>query len=170
MVNAQWAKAVEAVLSVRSLAIGVSDLARVAGFALDAPPARLVFYNTLFTEKAEAVTPPAGIDSKPLTDFVTSDDPAVAALLTLWLGTSLTAPDLAAALKVRTDLPPGARFVTPEGHIVERDSVSFWAEENAAAGLMSRIAEIKHLTEALAQLKAQFEAAGRRDDARQSRA
>lgn len=159
MVNAQWAKAVEAVLSVRSLAIGVSDLARVAGFALDAPPARLVFYNTLFTEKAEAVTPPAGIDSKPLTDFVTSDDPAVAALLTLWLGTSLTAPDLAAALKVRTDLPPGARFVTPEGHIVERDSVSFWAEENAAAGLMSRIAEIKHLTEALAQLKAQFEAA-----------
>lgn len=159
MVNAQWAKAVEAVLSVRSLAIGVSDLARVAGFALDAPPARLVFYNTLFTEKAEAVTPPAGIDSKPLTDFVTSDDPAVAALLTLWLGTSLTAPDLAAALKVRTDLPAGARFVTPEGHIVERDSVSFWAEENAAAGLMSRIAEIKHLTEALAQLKAQFEAA-----------
>lgn len=84
------------------------------------------------------MTPPAGIDSKPLTDFVTSDDPAVAALLTLWLGTSLTAPDLAAALKVRTDLPPGARFVTPEGHIVERDSVSFWAEENAAAGLMSR--------------------------------
>ena len=144
------ARAVEAVLSVRAQALGVSVLDRVAGFALDAPPSRLVFYSTT-APAVPRMEAPSGWEC--LADAVTTTDAALSSVVERWLGGVFVAPSLSEALKQRHQLPAGARFVTPEGHVVEPQSVSFWAEENASAGLLSRLAEIDSLTESTARLK-----------------
>ena len=47
----------------------------------------------------------------------------------------------------RSELARGERFVTPKGHVVDPISISFWAEEIESAGVMSRAAEIRTLSE-----------------------
>ena len=150
------ARAVEAVLSVRAQALGVTQLERVAGFTFDPPPARLVFYANF----APATAPKAAPEGwERLADAVTTDEATLKPMIEQWLGGAFVAQDLADALKRRAELPEGARFVTPEGHIVEPQSVSFWAEENPAAGLLSRMAEIENLTKSTEAEKAALEAA-----------
>ena len=139
------ARAVEAVLSVRAQALGVTQLERVAGFTLDAPPARLVFYSN-FAPAQEKTVVPEGWER--LSDAVTTDEVTLRPMIEMWLGNAFVVKDLDEALRMRSRLPAGARFVTPEGHIVEPQSVSFWAEENPAAGLLSRMAEIQTLSAA----------------------
>ena len=137
------ARAVEAVLSVRAQALGVTQLERVAGFTFDPPPARLVFHANF----APQVTLPAAPEGwERLSDAVTTDDATLRPVIDRWLGGAFVAKDLNEALARRRELPSDTRFVTPEGHIVEPQSVSFWAEENPAAGLLSRMAEIETLT------------------------
>ena len=51
------------------------------------------------------------------------------------------------AVARRSELARGERFVTPKGHVVDPISISFWAEESESAGVMSRAAEIRTLSE-----------------------
>ena len=137
-----WSVALEAVLSVRSAAIGVGALQRSAGFEYDPPPARLVFY-----ERTAPQPSPSREGLVPLFDRVTSTDEAVTAALKVWLVGVWTAESLEEAIAQRGKLAAGERFVTAKGHIVDAVSVSFWAEESETAGVVSRAAEIRTLTE-----------------------
>ena len=150
------ARAVEAVLSVRAQALGVSQLERVSGFTLDAPPAQLVFYAN-FAPQAEKIEVPDGWER--LSDAVTTEEVTLRPMIERWLGSAFVARDLADAVKRRGELPAGASFVTLEGHIVEPQSVSFWAEENPSAGLLSRMAEIESLTKSSEDGRRELEAA-----------
>ena len=139
-----WSVALEAVLSVRSAAIGVGALQRSAGFEYDPPPARLVFYERTAPQPSPS---PSREGLVPLFDRVTSTDEAVTAALKVWLAGVWTAESLEEAIAQRGKLAAGERFVTAKGHIVDAVSVSFWAEESETAGVVSRAAEIRTLTE-----------------------
>lgn len=142
-VQDNWSVALEAVLSVRASGLAVGFLNRAAGFEYDPPPARLVFY-----ESSSAVRPgPAAGAFTPLIDKVTTEDAGVAAALKVWLAGVWTAETLEEAIAHRGELAAGERFVTPKGHVVDSVSVSFWAEESQTAGIVSRAAEIRALTE-----------------------
>lgn len=137
-----WAVALEAVLSVRAGAINMGRLERAAGFEFDPPPARLVFYGDTAEKPEESPS-----DLTPIARKVRTGDEKIAAALSVWLAGTYAAETLETAVENRARLQAGERFVTPKGHIVDAVSISFWAEESETAGIMSRAAEIRTLSE-----------------------
>jgi len=158
-VDPDWARAIEAVLTVRTSALSIGNLDSTAGFTLAAPPARLVFYGA--AGECAAQTAPEGL--RPLAGFVHCVDAMTERALARWLSGVYTAPNLEEAIRLRSHLSDSERIVTPEGHIVDVVSVSFWAEENESAGLISRAAEIKKLKADETELAAQLESVEERE-------
>ena len=78
-------------------------------------------------------------------------DAALASILGDWLGDVLTAADLASALAARGRLPANACCVTPGGDIVSRQSVTLFAADSAAHGLLERQREIDQLAAVIAE-------------------
>jgi len=136
-----WENALEAALRERMGALSVGRLEMVRAFAADAPPARLAFYST----------PQAGIVNthetlSKLSDLLRLDDAGLKALLNDWLEGIYTATSLDEALAARDKLTHGELIMTREGHAVGQFSVSFYAPDSEAAGLLARAQEIEHLT------------------------
>ena len=145
VVEPGWETAFESVLRERVQGVEVGRLDSVGGFAADAPPARVSFYSTTGAvardtrEKAQI----AGFSR--LSDLVKTHDAEFAALLADWLANVFVAPDLAAALAARTELPPGGQFVVKAAHKVSRHDVHFYAADDQASGLLARRLEIENL-------------------------
>src|SRR5690606_28089929 len=66
-------------------------------------------------------------------------------LLGDWLREVYVCADVATALKLRAELPPGGLFVVQDGHLVDRHSVRFYAPDSEQAGLLARQQEIENL-------------------------
>lgn len=140
-INSKWARALEAVLRERVNAIGISRLQMAAGFVYAPPPARLTFYSTqghIITDRVE------GFHS--LVDELTFDltNADTESVLQTWLAPYLLADSVSEALANLSKLPRGYHFVTPQGHVIDAQSVNFWADDDQS-GLLSRHAEIATL-------------------------
>ncbi|MBO5657975.1 MAG: chromosome segregation protein SMC [Duodenibacillus sp.] len=140
-VDESWATALESILSVRAAALPMGVIDRAAGFERLAPPGRLVFYHD------QPASLEAGADSTlvPLERHVRADKPGIAVALHRWLYGVYVAEDLHEALSSRAVLQPHERIVTRQGHVVDRVSVQFWAEESIGAGVLSRSVEMEAL-------------------------
>ncbi|MFN3630974.1 MAG: chromosome segregation protein SMC, partial [Casimicrobiaceae bacterium] len=151
-VAAGWDEAVEAVLRERLNALPVD---RAADFgALTVPPARISVYAS---DATAASSPTPSEDA--LAARVASDDPAARAILAEWLHGVRTAPDMATAIGGRDRLAPGECFVTPEGHIIGRYSITWFAPDAVVHGATTRQREIDALALELAKVEAQARAA-----------
>lgn len=149
----QWTRALEAVLRERVNALGISNLSMAAGFELAAPPTKLTFYSTLLPiEKSSAPEGLTGLIEK--LHFDHRNDQTQAAL-SRWLSHYFVAENVKEALSRVEMLPAGAHFVTPQGHIIDRVSVNFWADDST--GLLSRRAEITSLEEEAVALRHELE-------------
>jgi chromosome segregation protein len=151
-VDAGWDKALEAALRERMGALEVSRLDRVGALAghnaADAPSAKLTFYS--LADLAHAVAAPAGSEAmsagfRPLTDRLRLHDAALSALLAHWLRGVWACDSLDEALASRAQLPAGAVFVVPQGHVVSAHSVGFYAPDSEQSGLLARAQEIDAL-------------------------
>ncbi|MBK6864057.1 MAG: chromosome segregation protein SMC [Ideonella sp.] len=146
-IEAGWETALEAALRERLNALAVGRIETVAAFADDAPPARLAFY-----------TPPATAIANThrtlprLSDLLRLQDAGLQALLNDWLEGVYTAPSMAEALAVRSQLTHGEVVMTAAGHAVSTYAVSFYAPDSEQAGLLARAQEIENLA---LQLRAQ---------------
>ncbi len=152
-----WEIAFEAVLRERIEALEVGRLDSLAALAADAPPARLAIYSTV-----GAVAPPApAAGLLALCAHLRSHDAALAATLADWLHGVYVAADLAQALALRAQLPPGGQFAVREGHLVSRHGIRFYAADDRKAGLLARRQEIENVErEARAQSLLVEQAAG----------
>ena len=146
-VEAGWEEAVEAVLRERLGALP-ADRADPA-WSKDRPAGKLTLLLPL-----AGVGPQPVVAEDRLLARIRCDDQALAAILADWLGEVLSAPDLATALARRDGLPANACCVTAAGDIVSRQSVTLFAPDSAAHGLLERQREI----DALAALMAEREA------------
>ncbi|MDE2269403.1 MAG: chromosome segregation protein SMC [Betaproteobacteria bacterium] len=139
--------ALEAVLRERLSALELRQLDMAAGFAADAPPAKLAFYSAAVQPPAAETraisAPPAGC--QPLRDGVRSGDAGLASLLDDWLTAVFIAPTLQQALALRATLPAQTVLLTREGHAVSRQSVSFYAPDSEQSGVLARQQEIDNL-------------------------
>ncbi len=143
-----WENALEAALRERMGALEVSRLDMVRAFAVEAPPAKLVFYSL-----PDAAAPAAGAGALPrLSDLLQLNDAGLAALLRGWLQGCYTAPSLEQAMAARSQLQPGDVVYVQDGHAVSAHSVSFYAPDSEQAGLLARAQEIENLEK---QLRAQ---------------
>lgn len=149
-----WARALEAVLRERVNALGISNLSMAAAFALTPPPAKLTFYSTMISEEAHAETTQAlqGLITKLHFDRHNLETRAA---LFRWLSHYYVADSIEDAVSRVNLLPEGAHFVTPEGHMVDKFSVNFWADDST--GLLSRRAEISSLEDEALNLRHELE-------------
>ncbi len=147
-----WDDALEAVLRERLNALPVETGSRLG--ALIVPPARM----TVFAADADTALSLTPADDA-LMARVATDDPAARAVLAEWLHGVRTAPDVAAALDGRMRLAQGECFVTPEGHIIGRHSITWFAPDAAVHGATTRQREIESLAADLARVEVQARAA-----------
>jgi chromosome segregation protein len=137
-----WETAFEAVLRERVEGVEVGRLDTVGGLAASAPPARVAFYSTTGAVTREGGHMPGFAR---LSDRVRGHDAALVAVLNDWLANVFVAPDLAAAMAARDQLPVGGQFVVAEGHLVSRYGVRFFAADDEKSGLLARRLEIENL-------------------------
>ncbi|AOX99291.1 chromosome segregation protein SMC [Jeongeupia sp. USM3] len=127
-VDAEWATALEAVLGDAlkgHLTESVPDLA--------APVAA-----TVLQRQAQGASRPSLDGLQPLAARVALRDPALKGLADALLGSAYCVDELAVALARRVELPEGACFVTPEGHLVDALRVRYHAASGDAAGMVQR--------------------------------
>lgn len=136
-----WETSLEAVLNERMTGLEVRNLDWVRAFASDPPPARLAFYQ--LPPAAPMAAAPAGLS--PLSSVLRISDPELRTLLQGWLGHVYIAKDMTAALAARASLPAGAMLVVQGGHLVDANSVRFYAADTEQAGLLARQQDIENL-------------------------
>ncbi|MCB1967422.1 MAG: chromosome segregation protein SMC, partial [Candidatus Accumulibacter sp.] len=149
-VEAGWEAAVEAVLRERLGALP-ADVADPA-WSDERPGSKL----TLLLPVAGAAGP-AVASGDTLLARIRCDQPDLSAILADWLGEVLTAPDLAAALARRGELPASACRVTPGGDLVSRQSVTLFAPDGGEHGLLERQREIDGLAGVIGECEARVE-------------
>ena len=140
-IEAGWETALEAVLNERMTSLEVRNLDWTRAFAQDKPPARVAFYQLPVPAAAPATA--GGLTS--LISLMRISDPELRTLLNGWLGQIYIAADLAEALAKRTSLPVGASLVLQSGHLVDAQSVRFYAPDSEQSGLLARQQEIENL-------------------------
>jgi len=143
-----WETALESVLRERTGALEISNLDWARGFFGDAPPARMAVY----TPAPGAAAQPDHHGLKPFASLLKLNDPGLRGLLDDWLWGVYAADDPGTALAQRARLPEGGLFVTPNGHIVSRSSVRFYAADAEQDGVLARQHEIDNTA---TQLRAQ---------------
>lgn len=177
-----WVRAFEAVLERGAQALLLRDLRTVAGFdkAQSRPPVRTTFAAPIkgidaradqtALEAAPSRRALAGSDGRPLArlaDHVRLAEgvsrEAVSEALNEWLADVWTAESLDEALRLKDRLPEGGRLVTPQGDVVTRASVSFWAADDPGLSVLSRRQDLADLRRSVETLERQ---AGEADDAR----
>lgn len=137
-----WVTALEAVLEHRARAFLLRDLRSASGFARSRPPARLSF-----AAPAETSAAADGWDAPRLRDRIATSHPAAAAAADVWTAGVGLAADIREALERRESIPEGCALVTPEGDLVTRATVTFWAAEDPRLAVLSRGREIAELTQ-----------------------
>jgi chromosome segregation protein len=151
-----WEDALEAVLRERLDAIELDRLDAVNQW-LDgdagAPPGRMAVYAT----GTAAASDPAPGDA--LLARVRTVQPGVARLLADWLEGVRCRETVAAAIADRGALRVGEAFVTPQGHAVTAQAVSFFAPDSALHGVLARQRELAELAQAIAGARSAAEAA-----------
>ncbi|MFK3737140.1 chromosome segregation protein SMC [Massilia sp. TN1-12] len=147
-VEAGWETALESVLRERTGALEISNLDWARGFFGDAPPARMAVY----TPASGAAVQPDHHGLKPFATLLKLNDPGLRGLLDDWLHGVYAADDPGTALAQRARLPEGGAFVTPNGHLITRSSVRFYAADAEQDGVLARQHEIDNIGK---QLRAQ---------------
>ena len=140
-----WETALESVLRERLASLEIRDLDWVKAFFNDAPPAKLAFVTLASVEDVKPTAP--GLT--PLISHVRIDDANLRGLFSEWLGGRYACASADEAFAKRAALPPRGVFVTQAGHMVGRQTVTFYAPDSEQAGLLARQNEIENLGKSL---------------------
>ncbi len=137
-----WEPAVEAVLGARLHAFQSEDDGRMARWAADEIPSGVALFKPGATEGALP-----GSDAMPgltpLRNLVTVRDTHCGAALETWMHGVFAVEHFSDALAQAARLAPGMLLVTPDGHLVDRHAVLFFAPRDEFHGALSRAREIE---------------------------
>lgn len=164
-VNSGWEVAVEAVLRERlkAVACGQQDLPDLDRWLTEPPALRM----TLLLPEASGGDEAIGPES--LMMQVSCLDPQIQPVLARWLSGVRIATDLVSARKMQPHLAAQEMLVTPEGVLLDRYSVTFFAPDAADHGLLERQQELETTQAHVQALTAPLEAANRAVDAARER-
>ncbi len=140
-IDAGWEDALEAVLRDRLNALELERLDDTLAWMADGsqPPGPLAVYAIAAQPTGSAPTGDA------LFAKVRTAESGVARVVADGLHGVRCRPDLAAALAARESLAPGEAFVTPQGHRVMAQGVSFFAPDSELHGVLARQRELTEL-------------------------
>jgi chromosome segregation protein len=164
-VTSGWELAVEAVLRdrLKAVACGQQDLPELDRCFSDPPSLRL----TLLMPETNAVSATASADA--LMAQVECLDGQIKPVLARWLSGVRTAPSLESARALQNQLSAEESIVTPQGHLLDRYSVTFFAPDAADHGLLERQQELEATQERVDALATPLDEANARvETARES--
>jgi chromosome segregation protein len=150
-VEAGWDHAVESVLRERLHAIALTDASQLAR-VIDAPPVGKLSAFHVPTDTHVALPGPHG---RALAAMVTAVDPSLAPVIADWCHGYFVV-DHTPTRDECLRLAPGTALVDRQGHQYRRFSVSFYAPDDADAGVLGREQEIEGLQRELDELDAQL--------------
>ena len=148
-----WEDALEAVLRERLDAIELERLDAVLDWVDDNErdgqplPGRVAVY----APDVDAEAPAASGHGDALLAKVGAAQPGTARLLADWLRGVRCRDGVAAAMRTRRELGVGEVFVTPRGHLIGAQSVSFFAPDSELHGVLARQRELAELALAIAE-------------------
>ncbi len=150
-IEAGWEDALEAVLRERLGALELARLEDVIEWADEGgqPPRRVAAYRPAAGSQLPEDAPDA------LLAKVGFRRPEVARVVADGLRGIRCRADLATALGECATLAIGEAFVTPAGHLVSAQSVSFFAPDNELHGVLARRRELESLAQAIASARAE---------------
>ncbi len=151
-IDAGWENALEAALRERLNALALPALSEMA----DAPPGRVALF-----EAAPPIDACFDAALEPLLSRIECQDQRAAGAVGEWLASVYAAADLGYAIEQRGRLCTGAFFVTPEGHLVGRHTVMYYAPDAELHGVLARQREIEALEVDSARLEQQVAQASR---------
>ena len=142
-IHTGWETALESVLMERIQARGLSTLDWTESFLKDKPPVKTCFFtsDTESHVNEEDASQPFGL----LSSRIQYRNSRIRPVLENWLHGVYAIDNMNEALSRRKTLPEGACFILPEGHIIDRYSVRFFAVESENEGVFSRQQEITRL-------------------------
>ncbi len=134
-----WELAVEAVLRdrLKAVACGQQDLPELDRCFAEPPSLRF----TLLMPETHNASVNGGVDA--LMTQVECLDDQIKPVLARWLAGVRTSPSLEAARAVQNQLSADDSIVTPQGHLLDRYSVTFFAPDAADHGLLERQQELE---------------------------
>ncbi len=153
-VDAGWETALEAVLRERLGALALGDAARAIELAGDPPPAGAAFVLDGALAPDSLSAPAHG---EPLIERLHCSDPKWSRVLVAWLRGVYAVDDLRACIARRGDLPAGGLYVDRDGHMVDSQSLVFYAPDVRTHGVIERQREINELSGRLESLQAEAE-------------
>ena len=148
-----WETALESVLMERISALGLSNLDWTESFLKDKPPVKTCFFVSHASPNGETGNTSPSFPL--LSDRIQYKNNRVREVLENWLHDIYVIDSMSEALSQRKSLPEGACFILPEGHVIDRYSVRFFAVESEKEGVFSRQQEITRLEQSHLEHKAQ---------------
>jgi chromosome segregation protein len=141
-----WELAVEAALGVRLNAYRMDGFDAVANWRATDVPGGIALYSPsqdsgLSSTAGEQYQVPG--NPQALRDFVNARAVACQPALDHWLRGVFVMDRLSSALAASRQLPQGVSLVTPEGHLITRDSVVFFSPQGEFHGALTRAREIE---------------------------
>jgi chromosome segregation protein len=151
-IDAGWENALEAVLRERLNAVELPELeAALAWLGSEtdtsnpAPPPRIATY----VRGVDATVGAQTNHGDALFAKVRSAHPEIARVLADWLGGVRCRDDIGVALRERHALAVGESFVSPQGHLVSAQAISFFAPDSDLHGVLARQRELTELEGAI---------------------
>ena len=155
-----WEDALEAVLRERLNALEIERLdAALAWLEDGALPGRIAAYA------ADAGAGLRSIEADSLLAKVEPARPALARVLGDWLAGVRCRASVTQALADRSQLRSGEAFVTPEGHVVSAQGISFFAPDSELHGVLARQRELSELEGSIAPARKAAQATASERDA-----
>ena len=140
-----WEDALEAVLHERLNALELKDLdAALAWADGSALPGRIAAYA------ADPAKDNAAVRGDSLVAKVKPAGPGLGRLLADWLAGVRCRADVESAMRDRGALAAGEAFVTPQGHVIAAQGISFFAPDSEMHGVLARQRELAALEAAIA--------------------
>ena len=142
-----WETALESVLRERTSALQLSNIDWAHAFFSDLPPAKLALFSPLVSASVEDAGRAEGLVS--FHTLLTFQDEGLGAVVREWLRHVFIAEQPADAFAKREKLPQGSCFVLPQGHLIDKSSVRFYASTSEQEGMLARQQEIDSMTREL---------------------
>ncbi len=157
-VQSEWENALEAVLRERLNSIEVDQLAFVQNWLNDLPLGKWAIFEktqpAISSDDQQSVSNRFGCEK--LLAYVTTNQPEVHRVLEDWLCQVYVIENIHEGLTRKSTLNAGELLVTPEGHIITRTSLTFYAPDSQLHGVLSRQQELKNLQLEINQYESQL--------------
>jgi chromosome segregation protein len=154
-IQPEWENALEAVLRERLNSIEVEQIDSIQNLLNNLPSGKWTLFEniqTAFPEHTQS-TVSDSINGQKLIDHVTTHQPEIQHTLADWLGSTYVVTGIQEGLSKRSQLYTGEILVTPEGHIITRTSLTFYAPDTQLHGVLSRQQELKNIQKEIDQLE-----------------